>query len=101
MCRCYNSALLDRVRNKNMIPIEVYKIQNINLQKNARGSDNIRRTDKEVLDKNVIESIMHMADHCVVAFSDNNIPYIVPLILDTKITIYISIQLLKVKRSKF
>lgn len=44
----------------------------------------MRRTDKEVEDKKVIKSIINQADYCVVAFSDNNMPYIIPLIFGYK-----------------
>ncbi len=39
----------------------------------------MRRTDKEIDDIKVIESILHEADYCYVAMSDNNSPYIVPM----------------------
>ena len=39
----------------------------------------MRRKDKEIKNKNIIESILQEADHCVVALSDNNCPYIVPM----------------------
>ena len=39
----------------------------------------MRRIDKEIDDIRTIESILHEADHCVVAMSDNNSPYIVPM----------------------
>lgn len=39
----------------------------------------MRRIDKEIEDITTIESILHEADHCVVAMSDNNSPYIVPM----------------------
>ena len=37
----------------------------------------MRRIDKEIDDIKTIESILQEADHCVVAMSDNNSPYIV------------------------
>jgi nitroimidazol reductase NimA-like FMN-containing flavoprotein (pyridoxamine 5'-phosphate oxidase superfamily) len=39
----------------------------------------MRRNEKEIKNKNMIESILQEADHCVVALSDNNSPYIVPM----------------------
>jgi uncharacterized protein len=39
----------------------------------------MRRIDKEIIDKEIIESILKKADHCVIALSDNNSPYIVPM----------------------
>ena len=39
----------------------------------------MRRVDKKIKDIKTIESILHEADHCVVAMSDNNSPYIVPM----------------------
>lgn len=39
----------------------------------------MRRIDKEIDDIKTIESILHEADHCIVAMSDNNSPYIVPM----------------------
>lgn len=39
----------------------------------------MRRSDKEVKDKKFIESILQEADHCVLALSDDNSPYIVPM----------------------
>jgi len=39
----------------------------------------MRRMDKEIDDIKTIESILHEADHCVVAMSDNNTPYMVPM----------------------
>jgi uncharacterized protein len=39
----------------------------------------MRRKEKEIKNKNMIESILQEADHCVVALSDNNSPYIVPM----------------------
>jgi len=39
----------------------------------------MRRKEKEILDREEIESIIKKADVCRLGFSDNNIPYIVPL----------------------
>ncbi len=39
----------------------------------------MRRKEKEIKNKNMIESILQEADHCVVALSNNNSPYIVPM----------------------
>ena len=39
----------------------------------------MRRKEKEVLDRDEIESIIRKADVCRLGFSDNDIPYIVPL----------------------
>ena len=39
----------------------------------------MRRKEKEIKNKNMIESILKEADHCVIALSDNNSPYIVPM----------------------
>jgi nitroimidazol reductase NimA-like FMN-containing flavoprotein (pyridoxamine 5'-phosphate oxidase superfamily) len=39
----------------------------------------MRRVDKEIKDKEIIVSILQEADHCVLALSDNNKPYIVPM----------------------
>jgi uncharacterized protein len=39
----------------------------------------MRRADKEINDKNVIEAILQDSDYCVISISDNNNPYIVPM----------------------
>ncbi len=39
----------------------------------------MRRIDKEINDIKTIESILHEADHCLIAISDNNSPYMVPM----------------------
>jgi uncharacterized protein len=39
----------------------------------------MRRKEKEIKNKNMIESILQEADHCVLALSNNNSPYIVPM----------------------
>jgi nitroimidazol reductase NimA-like FMN-containing flavoprotein (pyridoxamine 5'-phosphate oxidase superfamily) len=39
----------------------------------------MRRKDKEIEDKELIESILKRANVCRIALSENNIPYIVPL----------------------
>ena len=39
----------------------------------------MRREDKEIKDNNEIESIMQRATVCRVAFSENDVPYIVPV----------------------
>ena len=39
----------------------------------------VRRKDKEIKDKEVIESIIKRATVCRIALSENNVPYIVPL----------------------
>ena len=39
----------------------------------------MRRKDKEILDREEIESIIKKADVCRLGLADNNIPYIVPL----------------------
>ena len=39
----------------------------------------MRRKDKEIKDKEVIESIIKRATVCRIALSENNVPYIVPL----------------------
>jgi len=39
----------------------------------------MRRKDKEIKDKNVIESIIKRATVCRIALSESNVPYIVPL----------------------
>ena len=39
----------------------------------------MRRKDKEIKDKKVIESIIKRATVCRIALSENNVPYIVPL----------------------
>jgi len=39
----------------------------------------MRRKDKEIKDKEVILSIIQEGDHCVIALSDNNNPYMVPM----------------------
>jgi nitroimidazol reductase NimA-like FMN-containing flavoprotein (pyridoxamine 5'-phosphate oxidase superfamily) len=39
----------------------------------------MRRKEKEIKNKNMIESILQEADHCVVALSNNNCPYLVPM----------------------
>ena len=39
----------------------------------------MRRIDKEISDIKTIELILKEADHCVIALSDNNSPYIVPM----------------------
>ena len=39
----------------------------------------MRRKDKEIKDQQEIESILGKADVCRLAFSDNDIPYIVPV----------------------
>jgi len=39
----------------------------------------MRRKEKEILDREEIESIIKKADVCRLGLSDNNIPYIVPL----------------------
>jgi len=39
----------------------------------------MRRKEKEILDREEIESIIRKADVCRLGLSDNNIPYIVPL----------------------
>lgn len=39
----------------------------------------IRRSDREITDKNEIIKIIEKCDVCRLAFSDNNIPYIVPM----------------------
>ena len=44
----------------------------------------MRREDKEIKDNNVIESIIKRAIVCRIAFSENNIPYIVPVIFGYK-----------------
>ncbi|MFQ5891627.1 MAG: pyridoxamine 5'-phosphate oxidase family protein [Candidatus Methanofastidiosia archaeon] len=44
----------------------------------------MRRKDKEIKDKNVIESIIKKATVCRIALSKNNIPYIVPVIFGYK-----------------
>ena len=40
----------------------------------------MRRKEKEIKNKNMIEAILREADHCIVALSSNNSPYIVPMI---------------------
>ena len=44
----------------------------------------MRREDKEIKDKNIIESIIKRAIVCRIALSENNIPYIVPVIFGYK-----------------
>jgi nitroimidazol reductase NimA-like FMN-containing flavoprotein (pyridoxamine 5'-phosphate oxidase superfamily) len=39
----------------------------------------MRREDKEIRDKNVIEAILQESDHCVIGISHNNSPYTVPM----------------------
>jgi nitroimidazol reductase NimA-like FMN-containing flavoprotein (pyridoxamine 5'-phosphate oxidase superfamily) len=39
----------------------------------------MRRIDKEISDIHSIELILREADHCVIALSDNNSPYMVPM----------------------
>jgi uncharacterized protein len=39
----------------------------------------MRRADKEITDKEVIESIIKESDHCMIALSDDRNPYIVPM----------------------
>ena len=39
----------------------------------------MRRKDKEITDKEEIESIINEANVCRIAFSDNNVPYIIPV----------------------
>jgi len=39
----------------------------------------MRRKDREIKDRDAIESILERATVCRVAFSDNEVPYIVPL----------------------
>ena len=39
----------------------------------------MRRIDKEIIDIEILESILKKADHCVIALSDNNSPYMVPM----------------------
>lgn len=39
----------------------------------------MRRADKEINDKNVIEAILQDSDYCVISISDNNSPYMVPM----------------------
>lgn len=39
----------------------------------------MRRTDKEIKDKKFMESILQEANHCVIALSDDNRPYVVPM----------------------
>ncbi len=39
----------------------------------------MRRQDKEITDIKIIESILHEADICRIALSNNNMPYIVPM----------------------
>ncbi|TKJ28996.1 MAG: pyridoxamine 5'-phosphate oxidase [Chloroflexi bacterium B3_Chlor] len=39
----------------------------------------MRRKDREIKDRDAIESILERATVCRVAFSDNDVPYIVPL----------------------
>ena len=39
----------------------------------------MRRFDKEIKDTQSIELILQEADHCVIAFSENNSPYLVPM----------------------
>lgn len=39
----------------------------------------MRRKEKEVLEKDLIEFVLQKAEVCRVAFSDNNQPYLVPL----------------------
>jgi nitroimidazol reductase NimA-like FMN-containing flavoprotein (pyridoxamine 5'-phosphate oxidase superfamily) len=39
----------------------------------------MRRADKEVTDKEVIEAILQESDYCVISISDNNRPYMVPM----------------------
>ena len=39
----------------------------------------MRRIDKEINDIQSIELILQEADHCVIALSENNSPYLVPM----------------------
>jgi uncharacterized protein len=39
----------------------------------------MRRKEKEIKNKNMIEAILQEADHCILALSSNNSPYIVPM----------------------
>jgi nitroimidazol reductase NimA-like FMN-containing flavoprotein (pyridoxamine 5'-phosphate oxidase superfamily) len=43
------------------------------------GNGKMRRIDKEINDTQFIESILKEADHCVIALSENNSPYLVPM----------------------
>jgi uncharacterized protein len=44
----------------------------------------MRRIDKEISDIKTIELILKEADHCVIALSDTNSPYMVPMIFGFK-----------------
>jgi len=44
----------------------------------------MRRKDKEIKDENTIESIIKRATVCRIGLSENNVPYIVPLIFGYK-----------------
>ena len=44
----------------------------------------MRRKDKEIKDKDVIESIIKRATVCRIGLSENNVPYIVPLVFGYK-----------------
>jgi uncharacterized protein len=59
-----------------LISLWSYKEQNI---KKKFEDKTMRRTDKEINDMETLESILKKADHCVVALSDNNTPYMVPM----------------------
>jgi nitroimidazol reductase NimA-like FMN-containing flavoprotein (pyridoxamine 5'-phosphate oxidase superfamily) len=39
----------------------------------------MRREDKEIIDKEIIETIMQEADYCVIALTDDETPYNVPM----------------------
>ncbi len=39
----------------------------------------MRRADKEIIDKKVIEAIIQESDYCMISISDNNSPYMVPM----------------------
>lgn len=42
-------------------------------------SDNMRRNDKQITNRNTINQIIENNTICRIAFSENNIPYIVPM----------------------
>lgn len=54
------------------------KILNSNIKK-IRGGMDMRRKDKEITEKNIIEKVINEAEVCRIALSNENAPYIVPM----------------------
>ena len=55
----------------------------------------MRRIDKEISDIDIIEQIFGEADYCVIALSDNNNPYMVPMnfgFKDNKLYLHSSLE---------